>query len=94
MVKKPERSCARIVWPNKPLYTPFAGRNGLGMKLACNTIFDCITKLSVAELEQFHASYFIAATFIHAAMSLVVGLAYGVHDFRRRKRQRSFGGSG
>ena len=34
--------------------------------------------LSLAELEQFHASYLIAAVFIHAAMSLVVGLAYGV----------------
>ncbi|HEV3415731.1 MAG TPA: hypothetical protein VG056_02925, partial [Pirellulales bacterium] len=28
--------------------------------------------------EQFHISYLIAATFIHAATSLVVGLAYGV----------------
>ena len=34
--------------------------------------------LSLAELEQFHLSYLIAAAFIHAATSLVVGLAYGV----------------
>jgi hypothetical protein len=34
--------------------------------------------LSLSELEQFHASYLIAAVFIHAVMSLVVGLAYGV----------------
>lgn len=37
-----------------------------------------LQNLSVAELEQFHATYFVVAVFIHAAMSLVVGLAYGV----------------
>jgi hypothetical protein len=34
--------------------------------------------LSLAELDQFHLPYLIAAAFIHAATSLVVGLAYGV----------------
>ncbi len=35
-------------------------------------------KLGVAELQQFHAGYLIAAAFIHIATSLVAGLAYGV----------------
>jgi len=46
--------------------------------LLAGMVLPGLQDLSLAELEQFHFSYLIAAVFIHAAMSLVVGLAYGV----------------
>jgi hypothetical protein len=46
--------------------------------LLAGMVLPGLQDLSLAELEQFHATYLIAAVFIHAAMSLIVGLAYGV----------------
>jgi hypothetical protein len=34
--------------------------------------------MTVAELEQFHASFFVVALVIHIAMSIVIGLVFGV----------------
>jgi hypothetical protein len=48
------------------------------VNLLAGMVLPGLAEMSVAELEQFHASFLLVALVIHAALSVVIGLVYGV----------------